>query len=125
MATIPATARPSAPVITWVAHLDTSPETIGAEVKPVVHRHYDGGDIVLPGDPSKVIRASDNPELTCLKGKTIITTDGTTLLGADDKAGVAVIMETTAYLAAHPEINVSWDQTRILRHRRVSRGGRS
>jgi tripeptide aminopeptidase len=102
-ATVPAT-RSGAPTIAWIAHMDTSPETTGRNVKPIIHRHYDGGDIVLPGDPSKVLRAQDNLELAALKGKTIITTDGTTLLGGDDKAGVAVIMEAAAYLAAHPEI---------------------
>lgn len=104
MATIPATISRSAPTIAWIAHLDTSPETSGHGVKPMVHRNYDGGDIILPGDPSKVLRAAENPELAAVKGKTIITTDGTTLLGADDKAGIAVIMETASYLVAHPEI---------------------
>jgi tripeptide aminopeptidase len=104
MATLPATARPDAPRVAWIAHLDTSPETSGHNVRPLVHRDYDGHDIVLPGDPSKVIRVEDNPELKTLNGHTLVTTDGTTLLGADDKAGLAVIMETAAYLAAHPEI---------------------
>jgi tripeptide aminopeptidase len=90
--------------IAWIAHLDTSPETSGHNVKPVVHRQYDGRDIVLPGDTSKVIRVSDNPELAALKGSTIITTDGTTLLGADDKAGVAVIMEAASYLVSHSDV---------------------
>ena len=80
------------------AHVDTSPETTGAGVKPQVVRSYDGRDLVLPGDPTKVIRVADNPELRSLVGQTIITTDGTTLLGADDKAGVAVIMELAAHL---------------------------
>src|SRR4051794_28751789 len=92
LATIPATAGHDAPAIAWIAHLDTSPETSGRGVRPVVHADYDGGDIVLPGDPTRVIRAADNPELAALRGKTLITTDGTTLLGGDDKAGVAVIM---------------------------------
>jgi tripeptide aminopeptidase len=104
LATIPATRRPHGPTIAWIAHLDTSPETRGKGVTPIVHRNYAGGDIVLPGDPSKVIRVSDNPELAALHGKTLITTDGTTLLGADDKAGVAVIMEAAAHLAAHSDI---------------------
>src|SRR5882672_5670138 len=102
--TIPATARPGAPVIAWIAHFDTSPETSGHNVQPMIHRNYGGGDIVLPGDPSKVIRVADNPELQALQGCTLVTTDGTTLLGADDKAGLAVIMETAAHLLAHPEI---------------------
>lgn len=104
MATVPATVGYAAPTIAWIAHVDTSPETSGKDVKPQVHENYGGGDIVLPGDPSKVIRVADNPELTRLKGKTIVTTDGTTLLGADDKAGVAVIMEAAAQLLARPEI---------------------
>lgn len=104
MATIPATTKKAAPVIAWMAHMDTSPETTGKDVKPAVHANYDGGDIVLTGDPTKVIRAGENPDLVALKGKTIITTDGTTLLGADNKAGVAVIMETVATLLARPEI---------------------
>jgi tripeptide aminopeptidase len=104
MATVPATAPRPAPTIAWIAHVDTSPETSGRNVKPTVHRDYGGGDLVLPGDPSKVLRVADNPDLAGLRGKTIITTDGTTLLGADDKAGVAVIMEAAAYLAAHLEV---------------------
>ena len=104
MATIPATspALRDAPAIAWIAHVDTSPETSGRGVKPQVHPDYDGRDIVLPGDRSKVIRVADNPDLAALKGKTIITTDGTTLLGGDDKGGVAVIMEAAARLVATP-----------------------
>ena len=102
LATLPG--NKAASTIAWIAHVDTSPETSGHGVKPIVHRNYDGGDIVLPGDPSKVLRPANDPDLAALKGKTIVTSDGTTLLGADDKAGVAVIMETSAYLAAHPEI---------------------
>jgi tripeptide aminopeptidase len=104
LATVPATAKRPAPTLAWIAHVDTSPETSGHNVKPIVHRDYGGGDIVLPGDPRQVIRVADNHDLAALKGKTIITTDGTTLLGADDKAGVAVIMEAAAHLVAHPEI---------------------
>jgi tripeptide aminopeptidase len=104
MASVRATVAQTAPAIAWIAHVDTSPETSGHNVKPQVHADYDGRDIVLPGDPSKVIRVADNPELGHWRGATIITTDGTTLLGADNKAGVAVIMETAAHLLAHPEI---------------------
>jgi tripeptide aminopeptidase len=103
LATVPATHSRPCPTIAWIAHLDTSPETSGHGVKPVVHQ-YAGGDIVLPGDPSKVIRVADNPELESLHGRTLVTTDGTTLLGADDKAGISVIMEAAAHLVAHPEI---------------------
>jgi tripeptide aminopeptidase len=104
LATIPASVAWDVPAIAWIAHLDTSPETTGRNVKPIVHESYDGRDIVLPGDPSKIIRVGDNPELLHLKGKTLVTTDGTTLLGADDKAGVAVIMEAAAQLMSRPEL---------------------
>jgi len=104
MATVPATVAFHAPTIAFVAHVDTSPETSGTNVKPIVHLDYQGGDIALPGDQSRVIRVVDNPALERLHGATIITTDGTTLLGADDKAGVAVIMSAAAHLLAHPEI---------------------
>jgi tripeptide aminopeptidase len=104
MATIPATVKHKAPVIALIAHVDTSPETSGIGVKPIVHANYNGADLVLPGDPTKVLRVKDNPELAALMGQTIITTDGTTLLGCDDKGGVAVIMEAAAQLLARPEI---------------------
>jgi tripeptide aminopeptidase len=103
-ATVPATGSRTAPTIAWTAHLDTSPETSGHNVKPIVHRDYDGRDIVLPGDATKVLRVAESPELAALQGKTIITTDGTTLLGSDDKSGVAVIVEAAAHLLAHPEV---------------------
>jgi tripeptide aminopeptidase len=104
LATIPATVSHPAPAIAWIAHVDTSPETTGENVRPVVHREYDGRDLSLPGDPTKVLRPADSPELAKLTGKTIVTTDGTTLLGGDDKAGVAVIMEAAAQLVARPEV---------------------
>jgi tripeptide aminopeptidase len=104
LATIPATADHSAPTIAWCAHLDTSPETTGAGVKPQVVERYAGGDLTLSGDVGQVIHVADNPELKQLIGRTLITTDGTTLLGADDKAGVAILMETAAWLIEHPEI---------------------
>jgi len=102
-ATVPGNV-PNVPTVAFVAHVDTSPETTAKDVKPQVIRNYPGGDITLPGDKSKVIRVADNPELEQLIGKTIITTDGTTLLGADDKAGVAVIMELAKALMADPKI---------------------
>jgi tripeptide aminopeptidase len=102
--TVPSTLSHSAPVIAFNAHVDTSPETTGKNVKPQVIRNYAGGDITLPGDTSKVIRVAENPDLAKLIGKTIITTDGTTLLGSDDKSGVAVIMELAQHLVEHPEI---------------------
>ncbi len=104
LATVPATVDRPVPVVALNSHVDTSPETTGAGVRPQVIRDYAGGDIALPGNPQAVIRTADDPELDALVGRTLITTDGTTLLGADDKAGVAVIMETAAYLLEHPEI---------------------
>lgn len=100
LATVPATPGCRAPAIAWVAHVDTSPETSGTGVRPLVHAAYAGGDIVLPGPPERVLRVAENPDLTRLVGGTVITSDGTTLLGADDKAGVAVIMEAAAWLVA-------------------------
>lgn len=105
LATIPATVAYHAPTIAWLAHVDTSPETSGTNVKPIVHRDYAGGDLTLPGDPSQVIRVDENPALRGLVGGTIITTDGTTLLGADDKAGVAVIMAAAEQLMRRPDIS--------------------
>jgi tripeptide aminopeptidase len=103
-ATISANITRACPVIAFNAHLDTSPESGGANIRPQIIRDYRGGDLVLPGDRLQVIRVSDNPALEGLLGCTLVTTDGTTLLGGDDKAGVAVIVETAAYLAEHPEI---------------------
>ena len=79
------------PVVGFIAHMDTSPAVSGANVTPVVHKNYQGGDIVLPKDPTQVITVADNPVLKDLIGDDIITADGTTLLGSDDKAGVAEI----------------------------------
>lgn len=102
--TLPATSPAPVPVVAFNAHLDTSPETTGAHVRPQVLEAYRGGDIVLPGDPRQVIRVAEHPELDQLHGATLITSDGTTLLGADDKAGVAIILESMAYLQEHPAI---------------------
>ena len=105
MATIPATTtKPDVPVIGFIAHVDTSPEMPGAGVKPIVHRGYDGRDLVLPDDPAAVLRLADNPPLAEQIGHDIVTASGTTLLGADNKAGVAEIVTAAAYLVAHPEI---------------------
>jgi tripeptide aminopeptidase len=102
-ATLPAN-REGVDTIAFNSHLDTSPETTGTNVQPQVIRNYPGGDIHLPGDPTKVITVAANPELAQLIGKSIVTTDGTTLLGADDKAGVAAIMEAATYLLEHPKL---------------------
>jgi tripeptide aminopeptidase len=105
MATIPATTRKAGvPTIGFIAHVDTSPEMSGAGVTPIVHRAYDGRDLVLPDDPSAVLRLSDIPALAGQIGHDIVTASGTTLLGADNKAGVAEIVTAAAYLVAHPDI---------------------
>ena len=105
MATLPpTTAKPRVPVIGFIAHVDTSPEMSGANVRPLVHRNYDGRDLVLPDDSTAVLRAAENPALAERIGDDIVTASGTTLLGADDKAGVAEIMAAAEYLVAHPEI---------------------
>jgi tripeptide aminopeptidase len=104
MATIPATSPAPIPTIGFVAHVDTSPEMPGADVRPIVHRRYDGRDIVLPDDPQAVLRASEQHALAAQIGNDIVTASGTTLLGADDKAGVAAIMAAAEYLMAHPDV---------------------
>jgi tripeptide aminopeptidase len=104
LATVPATVKHAVPAIAFCAHKDTSPEASGKNVCPQVLRDYPGGDIVLPGDPHKVILVAENPELEKLRHCTLITSDGTTLLGGDDKAGVAIIMETAEWLVEHPGI---------------------
>ena len=105
MATIPATSgKPGVPTVGFIAHVDTSPEMSGADVIPIVHRAYDGRDLVLPDDPSAVLRLSDNPALADQIGHTIVTASGATLLGADNKAGVAEIVTAAEYLVAHPDI---------------------
>ena len=103
-ATIPATSlKAGVPVVGFVAHVDTSPDVSGAGVKPIVHK-YTGGDIVLPDDPTSVLRPSEIPELVGKAGEEIVTASGSTLLGADDKSGVAVAMAAAEYLMQHPEI---------------------
>ena len=104
-ATIPATTKKEhVPTIGFIAHVDTSPEMPGADVEPLIHENYQGQDLVLPEDPSVVIRLQDNPHLREQIGNTIITASGKTLLGADNKAGIAEIIGAAEYLMAHPEI---------------------
>ena len=105
MATIPSTtAKLHVPVIGFIAHVDTSPEMQGHEVHPIVHKNYDGRDLVLPDDPSAVLRASADASLAAHIGHDIVTASGHTLLGADDKAGVAEIVAAAEYLMRHPDI---------------------
>ena len=103
-ATLPSNTSKDVPVIGFISHVDTSPAVSGKNVNPVIHNNYQGGDIVLPKDKTKVIDAASNPELKEMIGLDIITTDGTTLLGADDKAGIAEIIDAMNYLITHPEI---------------------
>lgn len=104
-ATLPATtAKTGVPVICFCSHVDTSPDCSGANVKPIVHPPYDGSDLVLPDDPAQIIRMSDHPDLKAQIGNDLITASGTTLLGADNKAGVAEIMDAVHYLISHPEL---------------------
>ena len=103
-ATLPANTDKTVPVICFCSHMDTSPDCSGAGVKPQLWRNYQGGDITLPGDPSQIIRAAEHPALLMLIGNDIITSDGTTLLGADNKAGLAEIVDAMRFLVAHPEI---------------------
>lgn len=102
-ATIPSNSDKEVPVICFCAHVDTSSDSSGANVKPIVHKNYDGADIVLPDDPSQVITTTEHPYLEKKMGEDIITASGTTLLGADDKAGIAVIMDMAAYFMLNPE----------------------
>jgi len=99
--TVPGNER--APVVAWIAHMDTSPEAPGHPVRPVVRPKYQGGPITYPANPDLVLRPEECPELLQCIGHTLITSDGTTLLGADDKCGVAVIMEAVGYLLEHPQ----------------------
>lgn len=103
-ATLPANTDKSVPVICFCSHMDTAPDFTGTSVRPQLVKNYQGGDIQLPGDPSQVIRAAENPELANQIGHDIVTTDGTTLLGADDKAGIAEIMTATRFLIDNPDI---------------------
>ena len=103
-ATLPATSEKQVPVICFCSHMDTSPDCSGANVKPQIVRNYQGGDIVLKADPSQVIRFNEHPALASQIGHDIITTDGTTLLGADNKAGVAEIMDAVHFLKNNPQI---------------------
>jgi tripeptide aminopeptidase len=103
-ATVPANSEKQVPVICFCSHMDTSPDCNGAQVKPIVHRKYSGKDIVLPDDPSVVIRMKDHPGLMAQIGNDLVTASGLTLLGADNKAGVAEIMDAVNFLLSHPEI---------------------
>ncbi|MEL6863866.1 MAG: peptidase T [Bacteroidota bacterium] len=103
-ASIPANTDKEVPVICFCSHMDTSPDCSGKDVKPIIHKGYDGSDIVLPDDSSQVIKAADHPDLKGQLGNDIVTASGTTLLGADNKSGLAAIMDAAHYLINHPEV---------------------
>ncbi len=103
-ATIPSNSPKKVPVICFCSHMDTSPDCSGENVKPIVHKNYQGGEIVLPEDPIQILRPKDHPHLLDQIGNDIVTASGTTLLGADNKAGLAEIMDAAKFLMEHPEI---------------------
>ena len=103
MATIPSNCGKDVPAVGFIAHADTAPDASGADIHPQIIENYDGGDIELKGVPGLSLKVSEFPELEMYKGQTLITTDGTTLLGADDKAGIAEIMNAVQYIVEHPE----------------------
>lgn len=103
-ATIESNTVKKVPVLCFCSHVDTAPDCSGTNVKPIVHKNYQGQDIILPGDKSQVIKVSEHPELKNQIGNDVITTDGTTLLGSDDKSGVAEIMDAAHYFMTHPEV---------------------
>jgi tripeptide aminopeptidase len=103
-ASIPSNSEKAVPVICYCAHVDTSPDCKASDVKPILHKNYSGEDIVLPDDPEQILRTADHPYLLEKIGQEIITASGKTLLGADDKAGITIIMELADHLMLHPEI---------------------
>ena len=103
MGSIPSNVEAKVPAIGFIAHVDTAPDASGADIKPQIVENYDGGEIALAGVPGLALKPSEFPEMLHYVGQTLITTDGTTLLGADDKAGVAEIMDAVQYIVAHPE----------------------
>lgn len=103
-ATIPSNTTKKVPVICFCSHMDTSPDCSGENVNPIVHKNYNGKDIILPADSTQIIKVKEHPALINQIGNDIITADGTTLLGADNKAGVAEIMDAANYLMLHPEV---------------------
>ena len=104
MATLPGNTDKKVPTVGFIAHLDTSPDMSGHHVSPRIVENYDGGDIVLNAEKDIVLSPSQFPEMLNYKGQALIVTDGNTLLGADDKAGIAEIISAVAYLQEHPEI---------------------
>ena len=122
MGTIPSNIDKKVPAIGFIAHVDTSPDASGKDVKPQIISNYDGGDIELKGMPGLALKPSEFPELLNHKGETLITTDGTTLLGADDKAGVAEIMNAVQYIVEHPEFKHGEIKTGFTPDEEIGRG---
>ena len=122
LATLPSVGHGSGPTIGLVAHVDTSPDAPGDGVEPTLWKNYDGGELRLPGDPSQVLSPETSALLAERIGHDIVTSDGTTLLGADDKAGVAEIMAAVAWLVAHPEVGRSRIRIAFTVDEEVGRG---
>jgi len=122
MASLPANTDKKRPVIGWIAHMDTSPDFTAGHVNPQIHRNYDGKEIILNKKENIILSPADFPELLDYVGQDLITTDGTTLLGADDKAGIAGIMTALAYLQEHPEIQHSTLKVAFTPDEEIGRG---
>ena len=122
MGSIPSNIDKKVPAIGFIAHVDTSPDASGKDVKPQIIKDYDGGNIELKGVPGLFLKPSEFPELLAHKGETIITTDGTTLLGADDKAGVAEIMDAVQYIVEHPEFKHGYIKIGFTPDEEIGRG---
>jgi len=121
-ATIPSNTTKQVPVICFCSHMDTSPDCSGENVNPVIHSKYDGKDIVLPNDKNQIIKFAEHPDLAAQIGNDIITTDGTTLLGADNKSGIAEIMDAAHFLMTHPEIKHGTIRILFTPDEEISRG---
>ncbi len=122
-ATIPATSDKQVPVICFCSHMDTSPDSSGENVKPIVHKNYQGQDLVLPDDTTQVIRLKDHPNLADQIGNDVVTASGTTLLGADNKAGVAEIMDAANFLMANPSLKHGEIKILFTPDEEIGRGG--
>lgn len=121
-ATIPSNTSKQVPVICFCSHMDTSPDCSGENVNPIIHTKYDGKDIVLPNDKNQIIKFAEHPDLAAQIGNDIITTDGTTLLGADNKSGIAEIMDAANYLVNHPEVKHGTIRILFTPDEEISRG---
>lgn len=121
-ATIPSNTNKQVPVICFCSHMDTSPDCTGENVNPIIHTKYDGKDIILPNDKNQIIKFAEHPDLAAQIGNDIITTDGTTLLGADNKSGIAEIMDAAHFLMTHPEIKHGAIRILFTPDEEISRG---